>query len=224
MKTQFKIKTLFYTVVFLLALNISAQAQSGKEFYHTPYNSRNSGAYDKGTNLLSFSYGFPNYLYSGYNISNTRLRGNHIGIGPAMLKYEFAIRDEVGLGIILQGATKKWSYEVGNRVFTDHAWGMGSAIMGYYHFNKLIPVEKLDVYASLGINFTFQRLTRDASYYNYYYDSYGYYYSDNIQSDFMARPCGLVGVRYYVTPKFGFTAEAGYSTFSSANIGITFRL
>ncbi len=141
-----------------------------------------------------------------------------------MAKFEFPLRDEVGLGIVLQGAAKKWRYDAGNRVYEDNAWGLGSALMGYYHFNKLIPVEKLDVYAGVGVNFTYQQLTRDVAYYNYYYDTYGYYYTDQVQSSFIARPNGVIGVRYYVAPKFAFSAEAGYTTFSSFNLGFTFRL
>jgi hypothetical protein len=224
MKTQYTLKTLFYTVMFLSFFNLNTQAQNGREFYHTPYNTRNSGSFDKGTNLISIGYGFPNYLYNGYNVTNTRLDGRRLGFGPGMLKYEFAIRDEVGLGIVLQGAGKSFRYTAGNTVYTDHAWGVGGAFMGYYHFNKLIPVEKLDVYAGLGINFTYQELNRDAAYYNYYYDYYGYYYTDAVRSDFSVRPNGVLGVRYYVAPKFSFYAEAGYTSFSSLNLGMTFRL
>ena len=96
--------------------------------------------------------------------------------------------------------------------------------MGYYHFNKLIPVEKLDVYAGVGANFTYQELKRDVAYYNYYYDNYGYYYTDQIRTEFKVLPNAVVGVRYYVAPKFALSAEAGYTTFSSLNLGVTFRL
>ncbi len=223
MKTRITFKTLFHAIVFLVCLNtFEATAQNGREFYHTPYNSRNSGSYDRSTLLLSFAYGVPNYLYTGYGVSTYSTR--HIGIGPVMGKFEFAIRDEVGLGVVLQGAAKKWRYTAGNTVYEDNAWGMGGAFMGYYHFNKLIPVQKLDVYAGVGVDLSYQELHRDAAYYNYYYDYYGYYYSDAVQTRFNARPNAVLGVRYYVAPKFAFSAEAGYTTFSSFNLGITFRL
>ncbi len=226
MKPQNKLKA-FYNVLLALLIftGFEAVSQSGREFYRTPYNSRNSGSFDKGTNLLSLGYGVPNFLYSGYGVSNSFATGSasHIGIGPLMLKYEFAIRDEVGLGLIVQGASKSWKYRSGSATYVDNAWGIGTAFMGYYHFNKLIPVEKLDVYAGLGLNLTYQQLNRDRAYYDDYYTYYGYY-TDQVRSEFMARPCGLVGVRYYVAPKFAFSAEAGYSTFSSINLGFTFRL
>lgn len=223
MKNRITFKTILQAVLFLACFNtFKVTAQNGREFYNTPYNSRNSGSYDKTSLLLSFSYGVPNYVYNGYRVTNRSLR--HVGIGPVMGKFEFPLRDEVGLGIVLQGAAKKWRYEAGNRTYEDNSWGLGSALMGYYHFNKLIPVEKLDVYVGGGVNFTYQQLTRDVAYYNYYYDTYGYYYTDQIQSSFTARPNGVVGVRYYVAPKFAFSAEAGYTTFSSFNLGFTFRL
>lgn len=214
------------TILLFLLLNLKGFSQSS--FYSTPYNSRNSGSYDRGTHLLSLNYGGPNFMYAGYGAPGSSLYGTNrrFGIGPAMLKYEFAIRDEVGLGLILQAVSKRWRYTARNNVvYTDRAFGTGCAFMGYYHFNKLINVERLDVYAGLGVNFTYQQLTRDAAYYAYYYDNYGYYYYDGrTESEFMARPCGVVGVRYYVSPRFGFNAEAGYTTFSSLNLGVTFRL
>jgi hypothetical protein len=223
MKTRITFKTLFHAIVFLACLStFKATAQNAREFYHTPYNSRNSGSYDRSTLLLSFAYGVPNYLYTGYGVSTYSTR--HIGIGPVMGKFEFAIRDEVGLGVVLQGAAKKWRYTAGGKLYEDNAWGMGGAFMGYYHFNKLIPVEKLDVYAGVGVDLSYQELHRDAAYYNYYYDYYGYYYTDAVQTRFNARPNAVVGVRYYVAPKFAFSAEAGYTTFSSFNLGVTFRL
>lgn len=216
------------SLLFLTLLSFNATSQSsGKEFYRTPYNSRNSGSYGKGDHLLSLGYGVPNWLYTGYGFGNRLVYGGsrRIGVGPLMLKYEFPIRDEVGLGVILQGATKSWRYDSGARTYRDRAWGTGAAFMGYYHFNKLIPVAKLDVYAGAGINFTYQSLTRDRAYYDYYYNYYGYtYYESQTQSDFTVRPCGVIGVRYYVAPKFAFAAEAGYTTFSSLNLGVTFKL
>lgn len=230
MKHQKILKTILKTSLFLcLLISLDSFAQSSaKEFYRTPYNSRNSGSYGKGDHLLSLGYGVPNWLYTGYGVSNSIVYGGrtrHIGIGPLMLKYEFPIRDEVGIGVILQGATKSWRYDNANVTYRDRAWGTGVAFMGYYHFNKLINVPKLDVYAGLGANFTYQSLTRDAAYYNYYYNYYGYYYyQDRVENDFMARVCGVVGARYYVSPKFALAAEVGYTTFSSINLGFTFKL
>lgn len=223
MKTRITFKTIVTTVLFLACLNsFNVQAQSGREFYRTPYNTRNSGSFDRSTLLLSFAYGVPNYLYTGYGVSTYSTR--HIGIGPVMGKFEFAIRDEVGLGVVLQGAAKKWRYTAGGKLYEDNAWGMGASFLGYYHFNKLIPVKNLDVYAGIGVGVSYQELHRDAAYYNYYYDYYGYYYTDAVRADFQVRPNAVVGVRYYVAPRFAFSAEAGYTTFSSFNLGITFRL
>lgn len=229
MKSSLNFKAVVYISLFFCSLfSYTANAQSSsKEFYRTPYNSRNSGSYGKGNHLLSLGYGVPNWLYTGYGLGNSIVYGRtrHVGVGPLMLKYEFPIRDEVGVGVILQGAFKNWRYDSGSRTYRDKAWGTGAAFMGYYHFNKLIPVAKLDVYAGLGINFTYQSLTRDRAYYDYYYNYYGYtYYESQTQSDFYVRPCGVVGVRYYVAPKFAFSAEAGYTTFSSLNLGVTFKL
>ncbi len=141
MKTSTHFKTIFHVVLFLFLLNgYNGYSQNSSQFYDTPYNNRNSGSFDRGSNLLSLSYGFPNFLYNEYRVYNANFNGRHLGIGPLILKYEFAIRDEVSLGIVLQGASKTWRYTTGNATFADRAWGIGSAFMGYYHFNKLIPV------------------------------------------------------------------------------------
>ena len=96
MKTKITIKTIVSTVLFLALINsFTVKAQNGKAFYNTPYNTRNSGSFDKSSLLLSFAYGVPNYLYTGYGVSTYSTR--HVGIGPIMGKFEFALRDEVGL-------------------------------------------------------------------------------------------------------------------------------
>ncbi len=191
-------------LVFSIALFYStSEAQTGKAFYNTSYKTRNSGSFGKSTNLLTFSYGFPNVPLSGYNY-----RGNdRVGFGPAYAKYEHGIMDEVGIGgqVALSGGRYNYGNNQDERISTFHF-----AVLGYYHFNKLIPVSKLDVYAGAGLAFR-NRAVR---------------YSDNAFSDNTSTnvtPSVKVGARYYVKPHFAFYAEAGYDDMSDVNLGVTFR-
>jgi predicted porin len=86
--------------------------------------------------------------------------------------------------------------------------------MAYYHFNKLIPVRNLDVYAGVGVGV--RQLT-----YTYDDDVAGDF--DDDRTSFDAMPLFKVGARYYFTKTFGVYGEGGYDNMSDVNLGITFR-
>ncbi|WP_118951437.1 porin family protein [Taibaiella helva] len=208
-----KKKILTLTLAFsagLLAVT-EAQAQNGKAFYKTPYKSRNSGSFDRSASLLSFGIGFPNNSGTGFDYWG----GNEkrLGIGPGYIKYEHGITDEIGIGGYVAGAAARYKYGPDRR-YTDHIFSVSIGAMGYYHFNKLIPVRKLDVYAGAGVGF------RNISY--SYDDDYNGKFSDD-RSDFDVMPLFKVGARYYFTRMFGVYAEGGYDNMSDVNLGITLR-
>ena len=179
---------------------------SSSSFYSTPYNSRNSGSFDRSTHLISLTYGFPNLLdYTGYFFSS-----NESGIGPVSARYEFPVRDEVGVGLSVSGATKKWEY-YGD--YTTKITGISISPLGFYHFNKLIPIAKLDVYAGVGASIDLR---------NYSYDDP--YYDESDTSDLEVNPAGLVGARYYFTDSFSAMAEVGEGSYSIFRVGVSFRL
>lgn len=192
----------FLTLALALFYSIG-HAQTGKAFYKTPYKSRNSGSYSKSTGILTLSYGVPNESLSGYSH-----RGNNrIGFGPAYVKYEHGIVDEIGLGgeLAIAGGRYDYSGDQHEKVLVLHM-----AFMGYYHFNKLIPVPQLDVYAGSGIAVR-NRAIR---------------YSDNTYSNYTDTDVTLafkVGARYYLKNNFGFYGEAGFDDMSDINLGVSFR-
>lgn len=194
---------MIFVVSTILLFSAAAFSQKAKDFYNTPYKSRNSGSFSRNMGLLTFSYGFPNIPVSG----DSYVGNNRIGFGPAYAKYEHGIMDEIGIGG--QMAFSAGRYDYGNdqreRIHAFHL-----AVLGYYHFNKLIPLSNLDVYAGTGIGFRNRTVG----------------YTDNVYRDDTDVNVSVVvraGVRYYVKPTVGLYAEAGYDDMSDINLGVTIR-
>jgi hypothetical protein len=186
-----KIVLTVLTIAFCYGISL---AQVDKSFYKKPYESRNNGSFDKSTMLLSFGLGIPAF-YSGYNQS------------PALYgKLEHGlIRDEVGLGGYI--STGWGSNRFAGDKYNFSAFSIGA--LGYYHFNKLIPIEKMDVYAGAGL-----------AYRRYNWDSDAYFYQhDTSGVVFVVK----VGIRYYIVGNFAVYAESGWDDMSSANFGGSFR-
>ena len=123
-------------------------------------------------------------------------------------KYEHGIIDEVGIGgqMALAGVRYDYNNNQTERVNTFHF-----ALLGYYHFNKLIPVKQLDVYAGTGLAFKSRTVT----------------YSDDAYNNYSGSDVDLtvkVGARYYVKNNFAFYGEGGFDGMSDINLGVTFRL
>jgi len=204
-----KKKMLSLTACCLLAGAAAVHAQVDKSFYKTSYKNRNSGAYSRSTNIITLGYGFPNLSGTDYTVGFWGV--DRVGVGPAYLKYEHGIVDEIGIGGYAAASASRVKYGPTDQ-YTDRIGAFSMGVMGYYHFNKLIPVRDLDVYAGVGMGF------RNLS---YTYDNA--YVVRSSSSDFTVFPLGKAGVRYYFTHGFGVYAEAGYDKMSSGNIGISFR-
>jgi hypothetical protein len=195
---------------FSLFAASNTHAQSAKSFYNTSYRSRNIGSFSKSTGILSAGFGFPNN--SGTGVDYWGGNDHRFGFGPVYVKYEHGIMTEVGLGGYLSIAGSKYEYGP-NRIYRDRILSVGGGFLGYYHFNKLIPVKNLDVYAGAGLGF------RQLSY--SYDDSYGNQNDD--RGDFDVFPVIKIGARYYFTRLFGVYLETGYDKMSDVNLGVSFR-
>lgn len=184
-------------VLFLFCAKDSIAQSSG--FYSEPYKSRNSGSFDQSKSILSLGYGFPNLSGTGYSWF-----GKRMNIGPAYLKFEKGIRDEVGVGGYVVFAASRYKYSKGA---VSRATALGAAVLGYYHFNKFIPIERLDVYGGLGIGFRTQH--------------YNNTFSDYTNTDTDVFPVVKVGARWYFSDIFSVYAESGYDHMSSINLGVS---
>jgi len=193
--------------LFITALSAASgfAQHNGRAFYKQPYKSRNSGSFSRNTGILSFGYGFPNESGTGYDYW---INGNRADFGPAYVKYEHGIIDEIGIGGYAGFAASRYRYSKNN---VDHATAFGMGALGYYHFNKLIPVRQLDVYAGVGIGFRARSFTETRN------------KVKTNGTDFDVLPVAKAGARWYFTQLFGVYAEVGYDQMSDVNIGINLR-
>lgn len=193
-----------FSILLALALGLgttsAALAQdNGRAFYKQSYASRNSGSFDHNTSIVSIGYGLNNSTFGGYWDG---------GFGPIYGKYEHGIIDEVGIGGYLGLANSHHS----GPGYKDNATAIGMGILGYYHFNKLIPLKKLDVYAGAGLGFVNG---------HYKFDDHSPYKISN--SYFDVNAIFKAGARWYFTQGFGVFLEVGYDDMSAANLGVSFR-
>lgn len=178
---------------------MAQQNTDARAFYKTSYKARNSGSFGMNHRLFSVSYGFPTVLNDGFGYGR-------IGFGPVMARFEAPVREEVGIAALVQlGGRSSGGY------YDDKSFAFGFGGMGFYHFNKLIPVRELDLYAGVGVGVNFTHVSRE-----------GGNREDKSYVDPM--PLGVVGARYYFTPRFAGFAEAGFTGMSSVNLGLTWRL
>src|SRR6218665_753591 len=151
-------KRTFQTLFLFLGLSLLAtdvmHAQNARGFYKSSYRSRNSGSFDRTSGLLTIGAGFPNRSGAGFDYWGGNER--RAGIGPGYIKYEHGIIDELGIGGYVAAAASRYKYGPDRR-YTDRTFSVSVGAMAYYHFNKLIPVRKLDVYA--GVRIGFRQLT-----------------------------------------------------------------
>lgn len=178
---------------------------ASKGFYSTPYKTRSSGSFDKRTVLISFTYGFPNRLYNTASIKS--YYSDFSGWGPVSARLEFAIAGEMGLSFIGQYAHRTL------RSNSVSGSGYNAGVLYVYHFNKLIPVKKLDISVSSGIGIEQTRYI--------FHTANG---STKDDPTTRIRFYGSSCIRFYPAKWFGLSVEIGSIGFSPIHCGITFRL
>ncbi|GEM_PF-439034 len=183
---------LLFSAAAIAALSIGsitdASAQVIKGFYKQSYKARNNGTFDKGTGIFSIGLGAP-YIYDNYSRTT---------FPPVYAKYEMGIMDEVGVGLVGGMGFGR------NRYNDDNFFTTTIGVLGYYHFNKFIPLQKLDVYAGLGIGMDINNRN---------------YNGTEVNPLFLFK----AGARYYFTHSFGVYIESGYDMLSVANAGQILR-
>ncbi len=201
-------KSLILSIALLICGSV-AYSQNSKSFYKSSYETRNSGSWEKSAMILNFGLGFPNTAVGGYSYG--LYDGNRSASPAFYAKFEHGfLRDEVGLGGYLSAGFGSLDYDYQNSYKTKIS-AISFGVLGYYHFNKLIPIEKLDVYAGAGLAFRNISYKRDDN-------------GTNPDSDGTVLGIFQAGARYYVKPKLGFYLEVGYDGMSNVNLGVTLKL
>jgi hypothetical protein len=193
-----------------------AFAQSSSEFYSQPYAERNSGSFGQGTHIFSFKYGLGNISGTGYNNLDRSLKVSHTNIGPLYVQYEYGLAEEIG---VVGYASYAHARDVVNRLepqtYYTNVFSMG--IGALYHFNRVVPIARLDCYAGLGLGFrsgSFKTPVDDAGGIRLRRDI-----SDNTGMFFIR-----AGMRYYILEQLGVHFELSPDKMSVFNTGISLRL
>jgi opacity protein-like surface antigen len=189
---------------------------------------RNRSCFQKGVQIVSLGYGAPN-LGKVFFKSLDRLypTSTYGGIGPLYLRYEYAIADQVGLGISLRYLNVKIEYPVvgpnydadGNVAAGDSTYSytqtmssIGAMVRGNYHFGTS---RNLDPYMGIGIGYgnTSFKINLGG-------DVNGI--TNTVSSPIPIAIEATIGARYFFTESFGMYAEVGYSQ-SVVNGGFSFK-
>lgn len=204
------------TGLLCLALLLPAyvlHAQESKQFYDQPFKERNNGTFSKGTQIITFGYGLGNTSGTGYLNIDLNEKISHTNIGPMYLKYEYGLAESIGLGVYGSYAyAKDVMNPAAPKDYFTHAISFG--VNGFYHFNKVIHVENLDLYAGLGLGFKSVSVKSKLS-------------DGADEPEKLSDNTGVfslrLGARYYIVSGFGAYFEFGPDKMSALNVGLSYR-
>lgn len=193
-----KISTLLIAFIITATSSLSAQ----------------SLAFDKGKTVVTVGYGVPNLARVGLKVIYGPYAGYSVtGFGPILVKGDYGILKNLGVGAVIGFASSKITYSEtdyynnnGNsQLYTYQesiAWkSLSLGAHANYHF---VRKEKFDAYVGGGLGYTINTFVYSNN--DPYYGGSRTYATYNPSSIFYA---ATVGVRYYFTPNIGVYAEAG---------------
>jgi opacity protein-like surface antigen len=189
---------------------------------------RNRSCFQKGVQIISLGYGAPN-LGKVFFKSLDRLypTATYSGIGPIHLRYEYAIADQVGLGISLRYLNTKIEYPVvgpnydadGNPTLGDSTYNytnsmtsIGAMVRANYHFST---GRQLDPYIGLGLGYGTTNFKINLG-----GDVNGI--ASTVSSPIPIAIEATIGARYFFSESIGAYLELGYSQ-SVVNGGIAIK-
>lgn len=198
----------FYLVLVLVGLastiNFSAKAQ----------------AFEPGKSYFSAGYGFGNFIQAVFNSYETYDDYSFKSLGPIFGKYEYAVNEQLGIGVVFAYASANVSYTDKNYLVTSSPvvyyeeqidWSTYSVLLRLnWHFNSM--GDRIDPYLGFGAGY------RGA---NWKYSDNDPNYDNNVSmKGFM--PLGMeftAGLRFMVTDFLGIYTEVGFAK-AVAQVGI----
>lgn len=194
-----KINTLLIALMIITTSSLNAQDAS----------------FEKGTTVVTVGYGVPNLSRVGLRLIYGTYTGYDVkGFGPILIKGDYGILKNLGVGAIIGYSNTKLSYTDTDYYYDNngyaHAYSYQESLTwsslslgghANYHF---VRKEKLDVYVGAGLGYTINNLVYSNN--DPYYGGTRTYATYNPSSIFYA---ATIGLRYYFTPNIGVYAEAG---------------
>ena len=166
-------------------------------------NSAQAQAFKEGTHAVSAGYGAVTFMSAINRSFDLYSDVTYSSLGPAYLKYEYGISDNIGLGLSFAYAENDWAYRYqstdneGNpATYTESTSRSTYSILARFNFH-MGDSEKFDPYIGFGVGY------RDANW--------------DISSN---SPNGNSGVSLNSLMPFGFELNAGARYFFVNNLGV----
>lgn len=190
---------------------------------------KNRNCFKKGVQLLSTGYGIPGIGKSAFDdLDEIYPKATFTSLGPIFLKYEYAIGDKWGLGLVTRFATSKVVYPVNGPVYDDNQNPTG----GDSTYTHTQSFRSFGLMARGNLHFGTSH-----SWDHYIGVGLGYgnsAYKVNLGGDLEGKAFEVslpipiaweatVGTRYYFSDKVGAYAELGFSQ-SVLNAGFTYLI
>ncbi len=177
-------------------------------------------AYVKNATIATLSVGFADYYRKNYAVPTGFKMNNQTGFAPVFGRLEYGVGSNVTVGAmfcydVFYSNFYKIYLANGNeykRYNTDRVRLLSGGLAAYYHFARLIPVKKLDVFAGLGFSLN-----------NVHHSAMPQGDSTANITDHTVSPMLKLGARYYLSKKGSFFADAGYDRKALFSLGFSCR-
>lgn len=180
----------------------------------------NNSPFSRKTTLLTVSFGFADWNKQNYKLPDSTRYGSGSGSLPIYFHLERAVGNSISIAASLAFDVFHYNYSregytngvLFYRSSTDRVTIISPGLQAFYHFNKLIPVRRLDL--SVGIGFAANYITHT-----------NYPSSDTVSHaikpdvTLLARLSG----RYYINNHASVFADIGYDKMSLFSLGASFR-
>ncbi|MBC8045336.1 MAG: outer membrane beta-barrel protein [Fimbriimonadaceae bacterium] len=157
-------------------------------------------AFEEGNSTISVGYGFPNLVGAIFNAYETYEQYDAKSLGPIFGKYEYAVSDNIGVGLNIGYSQTTVTYVLGtyNEEFKYSSLGILARIN--WHFGDS---DNFDPYAGFGLGYRTGNYTFTSD-------------DPNAQEVTLDTPIPFgmeitVGSRYFFTDNFGAYAELGFA-------------
>jgi len=216
------------TTIGAIAGNSDTTALEGEPTANTEATRKNRNCFKKGTQIVTVGYGIPGLRKSQFgDFDEIYPTADFGGLGPIFLKYEYAIGDKWGLGLVTRFTNSKVSYPIEGPLYNDEQepipgdsiytytqsfMSIGAMARGNLHFGTS---HNWDHYAGIGLGYGNSR---------YKIDLGGNFAGSDAT---IAAPIAIaweatIGTRYYFSETVGAYAELGFSQ-SILNGGFVFK-